>query len=280
MVTNAHVVSDDSDITFIKNGKDYKATVLFKNEQNDIAILKTEKFDEPYFSLANNEEYTISDTIYVLGYPLIDILGSEIKVTNGIINSKSGIEGDSNQMQISAQIQPGNSGGPVINRDFQVVGVASSKLSDAYTLVVKHIVAQNVNFAINSDVVNLLSSEYIKPEDNPNYVKTMSDATSATVLILTSKEKYSNAKTYYIEFSYNYKWDVIHYTASHMEMKCIDIETDETIASYSKNYFSVSDIYKIARNQMEHILEQVREYENNLNKDLKLEQVDPKATST
>ena len=256
LVTNAHVITDDEDIVFIKDGVEEKAELLFKNTQNDLAFLRTRVFDIPYFRLAEQSAYNITQSIYVLGYPLSDILGNEIRVTNGIINSLSGISGDSNNLQISAQIQPGNSGGPVINDSFSVVGVASSKLSDSFVVSTKNTIAQNVNFAIKSNIVTLFGSEFVNPE-HMNYVDSMNDAIKATVKVSTGGNYTPEGKYYYLEFGYDASWDVIHYTAESMFMNCYDVETGNLVASTKNNYYTVSSLSTIAKSQMEEILIQL-----------------------
>jgi S1-C subfamily serine protease len=256
LVTNAHVITDDEDIVFIKDGVEEKAELLYKNTQNDLAFLRTRVFDIPYFRLAEQSEYNITQSIYVLGYPLSDILGNEIRVTNGIINSLSGISGDSNNLQISAQIQPGNSGGPVINDSFSVVGVASSKLSDSFVVSTKNTIAQNVNFAIKSNIVTLFGNEFISPE-HMSYVDSMNDAIKATVKVASGGNFIPEGKYYYLEFGYDAVWDVIHYTANSMFMNCYDVETGELAASTRKNYLTVSSLSTIAKSQMEEILIQL-----------------------
>ena len=256
LVTNAHVITDDEDIVFIKDGIEEKAELLYKNTQNDLAFLRTRVFDIPYFRLAEQSEYGITQPIYVLGYPMSDILGNEIRVTNGIINSLSGVGGDTNKFQISAQVQPGNSGGPVINDSFTVVGVATSKLSDSFVVSTKNTIAQNVNFAIKSNIVTLFGNEFVSPE-HMNYVESMNDAIKATVKVASGGDFIPEGKRYYLEFGYDASWDVIHYTADSMFMDCFDVETGDLVASTRKNYFTVSSLSTIAKSQMEEILIQV-----------------------
>ncbi len=256
LVTNAHVITDDEDIVFIKDGVEEKAELLYKNTQNDLAFLRTRAFDLPYFQLAEQSGYSITQSIYVLGYPLSDILGNEIRVTNGIINSLSGVGGDSNNLQISAQIQPGNSGGPVIDDSFSVVGVASSKLSDSFMMSTKNTIAQNVNFAIKSNIVALFGEEFLSP-NNTNYVDSMNEAIKATVKVSTGSNHIPGGKYYYLEYGYVASWDVVHYTARSMFMKCYDAETGELVASTNQDYFSFSSVYTIAKSQLEKILMQL-----------------------
>lgn len=86
-----------------------------------------------------------------MGYPMSDVLGEEVKVTDGIISSKSGYEGDIATYQISAPIQPGNSGGPLFDKDGNLVGITSSGIDKR--------VAENVGYAIKSSyILNIIDS--------------------------------------------------------------------------------------------------------------------------
>ena len=81
-----------------------------------------------------------STRIFVLGYPMVDLLGGEIKATDGIISSASGFGNDSRYYQISAPIQPGNSGGPLFDYNGNLIGLITSKFT----------YGENVGYALKS----------------------------------------------------------------------------------------------------------------------------------
>mgnify|MGYP003302924954 CR=1 FL=1 len=88
-----------------------------------------------------NEKYIFSfEDIFTMGYPMAQVMGSEIKVTDGIISSKTGYEGQISAYQISAPIQPGNSGGPMFDKEGNLVGITSAGIPGA----------NNVGYAIKS----------------------------------------------------------------------------------------------------------------------------------
>ena len=94
----------------------YNARVEVTDEHNDLAIIKiTDSNFKSFASLPyaiRKTNANIGEDCFVLGYPLISTMGMDIKLTNGIISAKTGYQGDVSQYQISAPIQPGNSGGP------------------------------------------------------------------------------------------------------------------------------------------------------------------------
>ncbi len=157
VVTNYHVIDEAKSIS-IKgiNGnftKSFSATVIGSDKNNDLALLKISDSSFtgfgaiPYsISSASSE---VGEDIYVLGYPLTSTMGDEIKLTTGIISSKTGFQGDVSLYQISAPIQPGNSGGPLFDKKGNVIGIVSAK----------HEGAENVGYAIKTSYLrNLIES--------------------------------------------------------------------------------------------------------------------------
>lgn len=88
----------------------------------------------------------VGEDIFVLGYPLTTTMGEEIKLTTGVISSKTGFQGDVSSYQISAPVQPGNSGGPLFDSKGNVIGIVSAK----------HVGAENVGYAIKASYLNSL----------------------------------------------------------------------------------------------------------------------------
>ena len=132
------------------SNKKYNAVVEVTDKQNDLAILRIS--DSSFRPLANIPyvfKFTTSNVgedCFVLGYPLISTMGKDIKLTNGIISSKSGYEGNVSQYQISAPVQPGNSGGPVFDKSGNVIGIVQAK----------HTQAENAGYAIKASYIRNL----------------------------------------------------------------------------------------------------------------------------
>ena len=138
IITNSHVVEDANEIEveFILNGEvqKFNSEILQLDKVNDLAILKIVDIDfDGVPNLPFNFKTQSSDVgtkVYAYGYPMaLSLMGKEIKITDGIISSKTGLDGDITTYQISATIQPGNSGGPLFDDMGNLIGINSSGLA-------------------------------------------------------------------------------------------------------------------------------------------------------
>ena len=153
-VTNEHVVQNCSLIGILFNDKLYPAEIYSKNSNLDLAILKvSSSLTKKHIKFAPEVKTGLSVT--ALGYPLSFDLGTDIKVTTGIISSMNGYQGNQSNFQFTASIQPGNSGGPLVDQFNRLVGITTAALVGEEF--------QNVNFAIKSSVLQrFLSKNRIK----------------------------------------------------------------------------------------------------------------------
>lgn len=157
ILTNYHVIEDANVIKIYGISGDFdngiKATVVGSDKSNDLALLKIsgdipDSFNSIPYSF-KSKLADVGEDVYVLGYPLTATMGEEVKLTNGIISAKTGFDGDVSQYQISVPVQPGNSGGPLIDYNGNVIGVVCAK----------HNGAENVSYAVKvSQVSNLIES--------------------------------------------------------------------------------------------------------------------------
>jgi hypothetical protein len=164
IVSNYHVIEGAKKIT-VKgiNGdfsQSYDAKVVVEDKRNDIVILKVDNIllsaQIPYFLSPQVQDVGIS--IFCLGFPLRATMGDEVKLTNGIISSKTGFDGDITTYQISAPVQPGNSGGPLFDDKGQLIGIVSAK----------HTGAENVSYAIKISYLKSLSEIMDNPPKMPS----------------------------------------------------------------------------------------------------------------
>jgi S1-C subfamily serine protease len=175
ILTCYHVVKDGKQISVRGvNGKfdtTYSAQIIFFDEDLDIAFIKTPpqtiKINSSLPYTLKKEKSEVGESIFVLGYPLQNTMGQEIKLTTGVISSNSGFLGDTSLLQISAPIQPGNSGGPVFDNHRNLIGIVSAKhnRADNVGYAVKLSIFQNylklkgVNFSSNKTVPMELSKQ-------------------------------------------------------------------------------------------------------------------------
>ncbi len=178
VVTNYHVYNNAEKIKIYGvNGYDnvgLSAEYVSGDKANDIALLRiNDKNFIGFDAIPYNIRKSILDVgeyVFALGYPSPDIMGSEIKFTDGTVSSRTGLQNDMRVYQISVPIQPGNSGGPMFDKTGSIAGITSSGINrDAYNY-------ENVNYAIkNNYLVNLVQSSVgmqILPTGNALYGKT------------------------------------------------------------------------------------------------------------
>jgi TPR repeat protein len=148
VVTNEHVVGACARVRLEPGG--VEAVVLAKDARNDLALLKAATPLPHFAQLRAGRGVRPGDDVVVVGYPLRQVLASGATVTTGTVSALGGLANDPSKVQISAPIQPGNSGGPLLDRSGLVVGVIQSKLNALRIAVVTGDIPQNVNFAINA----------------------------------------------------------------------------------------------------------------------------------
>jgi S1-C subfamily serine protease len=166
IATNHHVINGAKTITVLLDGKEYLASILSSDKTNDIALIQLHGFDAlesiPY---SISTDYEIGDDVFTIGYPNTSVMGKNYKMTNGVINSLSGIQDDVTFMQISVPIQPGNSGGPLFNKKGQIVGITTSTLNPFFIAYYSRSIPQNVNYAVKSDYLNIIAKKYVEKSD-------------------------------------------------------------------------------------------------------------------
>ena len=154
IATNFHVIKGSDKVTIRgihgNHQKSYKATVVKVDKMNDLAILKVneELGKIPYGFKKSKED--VASAIYAYGYPLPELQGYEIKITEGIINSNSGLKDEPRWYQHTASIQSGNSGGPLFNRYGNLVGINNAGIDNDYVKEIYGTETTNVNYAIKS----------------------------------------------------------------------------------------------------------------------------------
>jgi S1-C subfamily serine protease len=126
--------------------------VVSKDETNDLALLQAPGAFKDAARIRATAIHS-GDSVIAIGFPFHGLLTSDFTVTTGIVNTLSGVLNDTRYLQISAQIEPGNSGGPLLDTAGNVVGVVAEKLNAIKFAKLMGDIPQNINFAIKTGAV-------------------------------------------------------------------------------------------------------------------------------
>lgn len=187
VLTCAHVVRGWTNATIWVEGTRYLCAVLNCDTNLDLALLKVVGDHPPFRSLrlrAGNE-YSLGQNVYTMGFPLVNVLGTSPRLDNGLINAEVGMDDNTNYLQISVPVQPGNSGGPLLNANSEVIGVISSTLNALKMMVqTGGALPQNVNFAIKlASVQNFLAASRVILSTNEDVAQDFDQAQKSIVIV-------------------------------------------------------------------------------------------------
>ena len=184
IITNDHVIGDRKNIKVRAYDKFKNADVIMRDKESDLCLLHIDvgSVSTPFCTKPILE----GQAIFTYGYPEPRSMGYSPKLTKGVISSKFGAKDDAHRMQIDAAIQPGNSGGPVIDCDSgAIVGLVSSRLKKS----------QKANYAIKSDRVLsflgkmevLRKSVDISDNSPRDFTQIVEDVNKSTVQVISCK---------------------------------------------------------------------------------------------
>jgi S1-C subfamily serine protease len=154
VVTNNHVIAGCvGDIHGSLNGESpLTLRVVSNDETNDLALLQAPGSFKEVATIRDKAIHP-GDTVVAIGYPFHGLLTSDFTVTTGIVSSLSGVFNDTRYLQISAAVQPGNSGGPLLDTNGQIVGMVAAKLNALKIAKATGDIPENINFAIKTGMI-------------------------------------------------------------------------------------------------------------------------------
>jgi S1-C subfamily serine protease len=154
VLTNHHVVNNCvGDINANLSGQSATTLrVVSKDETNDLALLQASSSFKEIAAIRATATRP-GEAVIAIGYPYHGLLTSDFTVTTGIVSSLSGLLNDTRYLQISAAVQSGNSGGPLLDSSGNVVGVVAEKLATLKFVKVTGEIPENINFAIKTGAV-------------------------------------------------------------------------------------------------------------------------------
>jgi S1-C subfamily serine protease len=177
VVTNSHVVSEGSKVTLVSSqGEEIPASAVLRDEANDIIILEVERpyALPPALPLAKSQG-RLGASVFTLGFPRVDFMGKAPKLSIGVISGESGLDDDPGSFQTTVPIQPGNSGGPLLNMKGEVVGVVKSMLGVRDTANGSLYVLQTTSCALKIKSVQDLVYQLPQKEGRANLANASSD---------------------------------------------------------------------------------------------------------
>ena len=191
LITNEHVANEGASVRVLTSGVALPARVVKVDRANDLALLKVQgKFIR--MPVTTSRGVRLGSTVATVGFPNIGLQGFAPKLTKGEISSLTGVKDDSRFFQISVAVQPGNSGGALVDERGNVVGVVSAKLSASAALSTTGALPENVNYAVKSsyllsflESVPDVSTKLKEPKTMPRaFEDIVSDMQQAAVLVL------------------------------------------------------------------------------------------------
>jgi S1-C subfamily serine protease len=179
LVTNAHVLKGTGAVV-VNKGNEYSSKIVYIDNQKDLAILKIDDKDFKPVTLPYGIKRTdmdLGEEIFTLGYPREDVVYSK-----GYLSALSGYNGDTSSYQFSINANPGNSGGPIFNKNGDVVGILSNREMQAEGVVFA-IKAENIFRMVNelkkSDTtiqkIKLSSASHLKYAERTEQIKQIQD---------------------------------------------------------------------------------------------------------
>jgi len=191
LISNYHVVKDAAKVRLLTSAGTMDAKVVRVDAANDLALLKADGKFSP-LPVAPSRSVNLGTTVATVGFPNIGLQGFSPKLAKGEIASLSGAADDARYFQISVPVQPGNSGGALVDERGNVVGIVSAKLDAATALASSGALPENVNYAVKSSfLLSFLESvpevsAKLKPPNTKDekFEDVVKSAQAAAVLVL------------------------------------------------------------------------------------------------
>jgi hypothetical protein len=167
LVTNNHVVAQCNEMRVTVGEKGIPAKIVATDPDRDLALVLASQ-PVPEAVIFRAEPPRLGENVVVVGFPLSGLLSSDAIVTSGIISALAGARNDRRQLQISAPMQPGNSGGPLFDPSGHIVGVAVASLSTMRLAQATGAIPENINFAVKGEEAKqFLAAHSVKIETAP-----------------------------------------------------------------------------------------------------------------
>jgi S1-C subfamily serine protease len=191
LITNQHVADEGAAVRVLTGNGAIPAKVVKVDRANDLALLKVEGKFAP-LAITSSRGVRLGSTAATVGFPNVGLQGYSPKLAKGEIASLAGIQDDARHFQISVPVQPGNSGGALVDERGNVIGVVVAKLSQKAAIATTGTLAENVSYAVKSsyllsflESVPDVAAKLKEPNTNDRkFEDVIKDAEQAAVLVL------------------------------------------------------------------------------------------------
>ncbi len=152
VVTAFHVVNGAETVEVrFPDGAWLPAQVVSASESTDLAVLRTSATIAAPLQVVPAKAVALGARVFTIGYPAPEILGASAKYSDGVISSLAGIQSDPTMFQTTVSVQPGSSGGPLLDEGGRVIGVVHATINELKFLKSTESFPQSVNWAVKSD---------------------------------------------------------------------------------------------------------------------------------
>lgn len=160
VLTNEHVVAECREMRVTEGSNGVPATVLATDARRDLALLQMPHEVAAAALFRDAQKARLGESVMVVGFPLQGLITSGPVVTTGIVSALAGPQNDRRLLQISAPVQPGNSGGPLLDGGGRIIGIVKSELDGARVARLTGAIPQNVNFAVSAEEARQFLAEH------------------------------------------------------------------------------------------------------------------------
>ena len=150
LVTNAHVVRECGRVVVKGFGK---AVVRSKNDELDLAVLSIPGVKGLRAAPIADDDAVLAEDVFAFGFPLPNTLGEELGFSRGSVSAEVGLRAERRQFRMTAAVQPGNSGGPLLDNEGRVIGIVTSKLNAMRIAQETGDIPQGMNFAVKASTL-------------------------------------------------------------------------------------------------------------------------------
>ena len=165
IVTNAHVVAQCKSLRVLSGAQQASGRVLAIDVDADLAVLQTSLSVPKTMAMRSSPALRLGESVIAFGFPLTGALSQGGNLTTGNVSALAGLRDDPKYIQVTAPVQPGNSGGPLLDGGGNVIGVITAKLDALAVAKRTGDVPQNVNFAVRAEVLEAFLQTHKIPYD-------------------------------------------------------------------------------------------------------------------